>query len=156
MRRTDRQVTDPVQIAEIMSRCEVLRLALNTDIVPYILPVNFGMEPDGMTLYIHGAMVGTKYEWMAKDNRAAFEMDCLHGLVLDEQEHECSADYESVIGWGIIEELTEDGEKRHALGRLMAQYHAEHFHFNDGPLPRTRVLRLRVQDRTAKRCPKRM
>lgn len=156
MRRTDRQVTDDYQITEIMSRCQVVRLAFNTDTVPYILPLNFGMEPDGMILYIHGAMVGTKYELMARDNRVAFEMDCLHGLVLDEQDHECSADYESVIGWGILEELTEDREKRHALGRLMAQYHAEGFHFNDGPLPRTRVLRLRVQERTAKRRPKRM
>ncbi|MEI3092565.1 MAG: pyridoxamine 5'-phosphate oxidase family protein [Oscillospiraceae bacterium] len=54
MRRTDREVTDPAEIAEMMTRCEVLHLALNTDTVPYILPVNFGMEPDGMTLYIHG------------------------------------------------------------------------------------------------------
>ena len=50
MRRTDREVTNPAEIAEMMTRCEVLHLALNTDTVPYILPVNFGMEPDGMTL----------------------------------------------------------------------------------------------------------
>ena len=52
MRRTDREVTDPAEITEMMTRCEVLHLALNTDTVPYILPVNFGMEPDGMTLYM--------------------------------------------------------------------------------------------------------
>lgn len=43
MRRTDREVTDPAEITEMMTRCEVLHLALNTDTVPYILPVNFGM-----------------------------------------------------------------------------------------------------------------
>lgn len=41
MRRTDREVTDPAEIAEMMTRGEVLHLALNTDTVPYILPVNF-------------------------------------------------------------------------------------------------------------------
>ena len=44
MRRTDREVTDPAEITEMMTRCEVLHLALNTDTVPYILPVNFGMS----------------------------------------------------------------------------------------------------------------
>lgn len=151
MRRADREVTDPAEIAGIMSRCEVVRLALNGEQVPYILPVNFGMEPDGMTLYIHGAMTGTKYDLIARDDRASFEMDCVGGLVLDEAGHSCTMNYESVIGWGHIDELTEDAEKRHALARIMVQYHAEEFSFDDKPIPRTRILRLRVEERTAKR-----
>lgn len=156
MRRKDREVNAPEEIADIMSRCEILRLAINTDTVPYILPVNFGMEPDGMTLYIHGAMTGTKYEWIARDNRVSFEMDCGTALELDADNHECSMAYESVIGWGIVEELTDDGDKRHALMQLMRQYHAEDFPFSDGPLPRTRILKINVQDRTAKRRRKMM
>ena len=65
MRRNDRAVTDPTEIAEIMSRCEVLHLAIAAQPAPYLLPVNFGMEPDGMTLYVHGAMDGTKYALLA-------------------------------------------------------------------------------------------
>lgn len=156
MRRSDKEVKDPAQIAKIMARCEVVRLALNTDTVPYILPFNFGMEPDGMTLYIHGAMTGTKYEWIAKDSRGSFEMDCVQGLQLDTDAHECSMAYESVIGWGVLEEVTEPAQKRHALERIMAQYHAEAFHWSDGPLPRTRIFRLMIRQRTAKRTPKRM
>ena len=151
MRRKDREVTQPSEIADIMSRCEIVRLALNTETVPYILPLNFGMEPDGMTIYIHGAMDGTKYDLVAQDNRTAFEMDCSCSIILNAEDHECSMAYESVIGWGYIDELVEESEKRHALKRLMAQYHAEEFAFNDGPLPRTRILRLRIQERTAKR-----
>lgn len=156
MRRHDKEVTDAAAIAEIMSRCAVVRLALNTDTVPYILPVNFGMEPDGMTLYIHGAMEGTKYEWIERDCRASFEMDCLHGLRLDADTHECSQVYESVIGWGELQELTGEGEKRHALQRLMAHYHAGDFPWSDAPLPRTRIFKLEIRQRTAKRTPKRM
>lgn len=150
MRRSDRQVTDPAAIARIMAGAEVLRLALNTDTVPYILPVNFGMEPDGMTLYIHGAMTGTKYDLMAKDHRAAFEVDITSGLVLDTEDHSCSIVYESVIGWGYLEELTEEVDKRHALDRIMAHYHAEDFPYSDKMIPHTRVLRLCVQEQTAK------
>lgn len=156
MRRNDRAVTDPAETVDIMSRCEVLHLAINTDGAPYLLPVNFGMEPDGMTLYIHGAMTGTKYGLLEKDSRVGFELDCHHGLVLDDDDHSCTIDYESVIGWGIVDELIGKEEKRHALGRIMKQYHAEDFPFDTAPIPRTRILRLRVQERTAKRRKKRM
>ena len=150
MRREDRHITDLQQINALMTKAQVLRLALNTDTVPYLLPLNFGMEPDGMTLYIHGAMEGTKYDLIARDNRASFEVDLMDGILLDEVHQECSVRYASVIGWGYLEELTLEGEKRQALARIMAQYHAEDFGYSDRPLPRTRIFRLRVQERTAK------
>lgn len=156
MRRANREVTDASEIADIMSRCEVLHIALNTESVPYILPLNFGMEPDGMTLYIHGAMEGTKYDLIARDNRASFEMDCNHGLFLEENSGNCSMNYESVIGWGYIDELTEDSDKRHALDLLMKQYGKEGFPYSAPVVPRTRVLRLKVESRTAKRRKKMM
>lgn len=151
MRRADLEVTDSREIAEIMSRCEVLRIAINTDTVPYILPLNFGMEPDGMTLYIHGAMEGTKYGLIARDNRVSFEMDCVHGIVPDEQSHNCTINYESVIGWGYIDELTAEEDKHHALERIMVQYHSENFSFDSRVVAITRLLRLRVEARTGKR-----
>ena len=150
MRRTDREITDAAAIAAIMARCRVVRLAMNTEGAPYILPLNFGMEPDGMTLYIHGAMEGEKYRLMAADPRAGFEMDCMLGMNMDEVHRECSTRYESVMGWGVLEELTEAGEKLHAVKRIMAQYHGEDFPFSENPLPRTRIFRLVVQERTAK------
>ena len=150
MRRTDRQITDPGAITAIMARCAVVRLALNTEEAPYVLPLNFGMEPDGMTLYIHGAMEGEKYRLMEADPRAGFEMDVMLGLDMDEVHRECSTRYESIMGWGVLEEITGDAEKRHALLRIMAQYHGEDFPFSDGPLPRTRIFRLKIRQRTAK------
>lgn len=151
MRRRDREITDQEEIADVMSRCEVLRLGINTPTVPYLLPVNFGMEPDGMTLYIHGALEGTKYDLLAADPWVSFEMDCAHELVLDEAGHSCTMNYESVIGWGEIIELTEEPDKRHGLDRIMAQYHKEDFPYDGRVIGRTRVLCLRVRERTAKR-----
>ena len=150
MRRTDREVKEPAAITAIMERCKVVRLAINTDGAPYILPLNFGMEPDGETLYIHGAAEGEKYSYMERDPRVGFEMDCMLGVDMDEVHRECSTRYESVVGWGIAEEIIEADEKRHALKRMMAQYHREDFSFSEGPLPRTRVFRIRVQQRTGK------
>ena len=50
----------------------------------------------------------------------------------------------------VAEELTSEDEKRHALRRIMAQYHQEDFPFSEGPLPRTRIFRLQVRKRTGK------
>lgn len=149
MRRYNREVTDPAEIADIMTRCEVLHLAFNDNNVPYLLPVNFGMEPDGMTLYVHGASEGTKYDLLTKDNRVSFALECTHGLALENGM--CSMNYESVIGWGYLDELTEPVDKRRALDRIMRQYRGEHFPYRDAAIPHTRILRLRVQARTAKR-----
>ena len=90
MRRSDREVREDGQIVEIMNRCPVLHLGLRGEKAPYLLPVNFGMEPDGMTLYIHGAMTGTKYDLLARDNRAGFNMTLAGALVLDTENHSCS------------------------------------------------------------------
>ena len=151
MRRNDRAVTDPVEIVDIMSRCEVLHLAIAAEPAPYLLPVNFGMEPDGMTLYVHGAMEGTKYDLLAKNNHVGFEMECTNGLVLDETGHSCTMNYESVMGWGIVSEVTAPEEKLHALDRIMRQYHAEDFPYSRAVADRTRILCLRIQERTGKR-----
>lgn len=150
MRRADREVTDSGAICAILQKCSVLHLALNTDGAPYVLPVNFGMESDGMTFYIHGAAEGTKYALIAQDARAGFELECAGELVLNEAGHSCTMNYESVAGWGVLEEVTAPEEKCHALRRIMAQYHSEDFPFSEKPIPQTRIFRLRVVSRTAK------
>lgn len=151
MRRKDRAVTSPTEIVEIMSRCEVLHLAIAAQPAPYLLPVNFGMEPDGMTLYVHGAMEGTKYDLLAKNDQVGFEMECTSGLVLDEASHSCTMNYESVMGWGTVSEVTDLDGKLHALDCIMRQYHSEDFYYDPAVAGRTRILCLKIQERTGKR-----
>ena len=151
MRRTDRAVTDEAEIVDILRRCEVLHLAINTGAAPYLLPVSFGMEPDGMTFYIHGSLSGRKYDLLAQDNRVGFQLECTHGLVLEEENHSCSVNYESVMGWGTVREVTDLDGKLHALDRIMAQYHSEDFFYDPAVAERTRILCLSIQERTGKR-----
>lgn len=152
MRRKDREITDRRTMLEIMARCDVCRLALNDpEGWPYILPLNFGVrEEDGrVALYFHGAAAGKKYELIARDARAAFEMDCGHELVLDETDGNCTMIYESVIGRGRIE-IVPDEEKYDALCVLMGHYRAGDFPYNKAVIPQTTVLRLVVEQMTAK------
>lgn len=151
MRRSDREITDFNDIVHVMERCDVCRLALNDEDYPYILPVNFGMEVSGqqIVLYFHGAMEGRKYELISRDNRASFEMDCSHRLVMDEENGNCTMEYESVIGRGVITEVSEE-DKYQALMVLMKHYHQEDFPFSKAAMPRTRVLKLTVESVTGK------
>lgn len=151
MRRSDREIKDLKEIIGIMEKCDVCRLALRDEEYPYIVPLNFGLEvkDSQLLLYFHGAPEGKKLDLIRKDNRVCFEMDCAHKLVMDKEQGNCSMNYESVIGRGIIEFVPEE-EKYEALGILMKQYHQESFSFNKEMMPRTAVLRLVVEEVTGK------
>jgi len=152
MRRADREVTELSKLIEIMEKCDVCRLALNDRDYPYILPLNFGLDvKDGtVTLYFHSALEGTKFDLLAKDNRASFEMDCGHELVAERERGHCTMLYESVVGQGRIEVLP-DGEKAEGLRILMRHYYPdEEFPYSKAAIPRTKVYKLVVENMTGK------
>lgn len=151
MRRNDREIKDFNDIIEIIKQCDVCRLALNDKDYPYILPLNFGFtsENNKITLYFHGACEGKKYELIAKDNRASFEMDCMHNLISDRDKGYCTMEYKSVIGNGRIE-IVADEEKYNALRIITDHYHTNEFAFNQNAVPQTTVLKLTVERITGK------
>ena len=152
MRRSDREVKEFKDIVAIIEKCDVCRIALNNNGYPYILPLNFGMvvKDDKIELFFHGAMDGTKYDLIENDNRASFEMDCEHRLVTEIERGSCTMEYESVIGQGYIEMLS-DEKKYDALCILMKHYHQENFPFNEAVMPHTKVFKLVVEKVTGKR-----
>ncbi len=153
MRKKDREIRDFNEIVEVMKSCDVCRLALNDDGYPYILPLNFGMEVVGGTIYLyfHSALEGYKVDLLNKDNRASFEMNCKHQLQYVEEEGYCTMAYESVIGRGRIRILDEE-EKMEALKKLMGHYHkGKEAYFNPAAISRTLVYVLEVEKVTGKR-----
>lgn len=154
MRRADREIKDFEEIVQIIEKCDVCRLALNDEEYPYILPLNFGMqvEKGKIVLYFHGATEGKKYELIARNNKASFEMDCSHRLVLDGDKGncKCTMEYESLIGQGTVEILSED-KKYDALCVLMKHYHKENCEFNKSVMPLTTVYKMTVDSYTAKK-----
>ncbi len=152
MRRTDREVTDRQEMIAIMKKCDVCRIGLNDEGYPYILPLNFGMKvaDEKVELYFHGAMEGKKYDLIRTDNRASFEMDCEHRLLTDLDRGNCTMEYESVMGRGHIE-MVSDEDKLEALCILMDHYHQGTFPFNRAVMPQTRVFKLVVEEMTGKR-----
>ena len=105
MRRSDREIKDFDEIIEVINKCDVCRLAINDGDYPYIVPMNFGLniEDGKVVLYFHCASEGKKLELLKKNNKVAFEMDCGHEFILNDEKMSCTMAYESVMGRGQIQ-----------------------------------------------------
>ena len=128
MHRKDKEITDPVEIDNIIKRASVCRLALSVNDEPYIVPMNFGYE-DGV-LYFHCAKQGKKIDMIKQNSRVCFEIDIDHEVVLDLQNTSKSTmKYKSVIGFGKAFILEEKDEIIKALDAVMQHYtHDKTFH----------------------------
>ena len=154
MRRKDREVTDTAEIREILDRAEVLRLALNDGVYPYVVPVNFGFRMDGdrLTLFFHGAKEGAKHDVIRRDPHVTFETDGGHMLLRPSGDEACAASYayESVIGRGIVEPAAE-AEKAELLTALLAHYGIRAGAFRPEQLAAVAVYKITAESYTAKR-----
>lgn len=149
MRRNDREIKDFDKLINVIDKCEVCRLALFDEEYPYILPLNYGYSVVGnqITLYFHGAKEGKKHDLISINNKASFEMDCSHKLV--EKDDMCTMEYESIIGNGIIE-IVSEGDKLEAMNILMANYHKEGMEYNTAVLEHVTMYKLKVYNITGK------
>ena len=152
MRRSDRQVTDPGQITEMLRSCLVMRVAMQDGEGLYIVPVNYGFAlRDGqLVLYFHGAYEGRKAEAMRRPIPVAFEMD--GGMELVEAREACAygCRYFSVMGNGTARTVTDVAEKKRALAILMKHQTGRDFEFTDSMADSTAVFAIDVDDYTAK------
>lgn len=155
MRRKERQVTELENIKALVETCQVVRIAFNGSEYPYIVPVNYGYkwEEEQLTLYVHGATRGEKIDRLQADEKVAIEMDDKHALIEGgDRADRYSYAYESLIGFGKAELLSDLEEKRFALHALM-DHAAKGMPFNEIPkrmIERTGIIKITLSDYTMK------
>lgn len=155
MRRKKRQVTDLETIKNLVEKSQVVRIALNGEEYPYVVPVNFGYEWEGdrLTLFVHGANEGKKITMIKRDPKVAIELDGKHKLIQGTMNAATySYAYQSLIGFGqaaIIEDLA---EKRRALHSLMAHAAkgAPFDEISESMLKRTGIIKITLDSYTMK------
>lgn len=127
MRKEQREIKDFNAITEVLDRCRVIRLALNDEKFPYVVPLSFGWENvDGkLHVYFHCAKEGKKTELIGKNNAVTIEADLFDGYV--RTANGVTADYKSVIAVGYAEEVF-GNEAVHGIERLL-----EHCGIKDYP-----------------------
>jgi nitroimidazol reductase NimA-like FMN-containing flavoprotein (pyridoxamine 5'-phosphate oxidase superfamily) len=143
MRRHDKEIKDPELISRVIRGCQVCRLGLALDGAPYIVPVSFGY--DGDAIYFHTAKKGKKIDYITANNSVCFEFE--HGVqVVPDERDPCdwSFSFQSVIGYGRIQELVTTGAKVEGLNRIMEQYSGREWAFGEKALDSVRVWKIAI------------
>ena len=123
MRRRDREVTDQQAIEAFLRREQILRVAFYDQGDIYIVPVNYGFTCDdnGFSFYFHGAQAGRKYELSRQSPTVGFEIDGGYRPVAGDTACSFTAEFQSVIGTGVLRLLSDRQEKIAGLNAVMRQ-----------------------------------
>ena len=118
MRRADREIGDVTQKMEVLRRCKVVHLAMVDGQGLYSLPLSFGFQVEGeeLTLYLHSAKEGRKVDILRAGCQVGFSMVSAAALAEGKTPCSYSCHYESLVGSGWAEEVTDAEEKCRALG----------------------------------------
>ncbi len=152
MRRKDRQITDPAEIRAILARARVLHLGLFDGEYPYVVPMHYGFSlADGkLTLYTHGAKEGRKLDLIRRDGRVFVEIDTDEELLPGPAACAWGACYASVMGRGRASIVEDGAEKCRALELLMKTQTGADFAFTPQTAAAVTVLRIELEEVTAK------
>lgn len=156
MTKREREITDEIEKRELLEGCEYLHLGLVDKGKPYVLPLNYGVEyvAGKIHIYLHGARTGRKIDIIRENSDCCFTMErnvqgfegkvaCQYGMA-----------YECLMGTGNVYIVDDTDEKIHGLHVLMkTQTGKEGFEFDDKIISIVTVMRIDVDEITAKRRP---
>lgn len=153
--RREKLITDIDTVIEILEKSKVLHLGLVDGDEPYVVPMNYGytMDDGKLTLWLHGATQGRKYDIIRKNPKVFFEMEC--DLQPFEGDVACKygISYTSLMGRGTAVIVEDSQEKQDALTFLMKTQTGMDFEFNDKLASVVGIIRIDVIDYTAKHRP---
>ncbi len=153
MRRSELEVTDKTKINSIIGNCTCCRLGLYDGERVYVVPMNFGTgEEDGkLTLYFHSAKTGKKVDILKTSPNIGFEMDTNYKLCPGTAPHECTSQYQSVIGTGTVCFISDTAQKTSAVNAIMLHNTGKQgYEFPEKLLERTLIFKLTVDELSCK------
>lgn len=153
MRRKDREVTNIIEILQIIEKAKVLHLALFDADYPYIVPLHYGYEyTEGILIfYMHCAKEGHKLDLIRSKPNVCIEVESDVELVSGgDVACKYGASFASVIGRGRAE-LTEDvQEKIRGLSLFMKNQTGREFNINEEMASTVEVIKVVISEFTAK------
>ena len=155
MTKRELKITDESRILQILDTAKVLHLGLAVDNEPYVVPMNYGhtFEDGKLTLYLHSALRGKKLDMMRCNPNVFFEISC--DLQPFEGKLPCQYGlvYSSVMGRGKAHIVEDVEEKKQAMTHLMKTQTGKDFSFEDRLVSIVAVVRIDVEEYTAKHRP---
>lgn len=156
MRRANREVTGPADLAGIIGRAHVLHVGFSDAEGLAVVPMNYGFEwAEGRglpTFWLHSAGEGRKADAWASSPEVALELDVEGGVITGDYSCAYSYAYESVMAWGRIRPVTDAAEKLRGLTQVMAHMApGAPVTFSDEAVARVAVWRIDVERISGKR-----
>ena len=153
--KRESRVTDPAEIIRILDTAKVLHLGLSVNDEPYVVPMNYGytMEDGKLTLYLHSAVRGKKLDMIQANSKVFFEIDCDRMPFDGEKPCQYGMVYSSVMGRGTASIVEDVEEKKQAMSILMKTQTGKDFTFEDRLVSIVTVIRIDVEEYTAKHRP---
>lgn len=148
MRRKEKQVDDPAVIEDIVRKAQFCRLGMIDHDTPYVVPMNFGYA-DGM-FFVHSASEGRKIDVLRRHPKVCLQLDIDCQLVRSENPCKWGVAYKSVIALGTAAFVDDPDEKAEGLNVIMRHYSGQAHRFPPGSLEKTAVIRIKVEQITAK------
>ncbi len=150
MRRHDKEIVPREEIDAVIHAADVCRLGFAIENEPYVVPISFGY--DGAALFIHTAGRGRKIDCIDRNNRICFELEANVQIKTDETDAcKWTFEFESVIGYGVVTELTTAEDKTHGLNQIMEHYSGRQWEIPPTETATTRVWRIEIESLTGKR-----
>ncbi len=123
-RHPERAHTDRAALFDVLGSALVCHLGVLMDDHPLVIPVAFGVDPDGPdpggTLYLHGSVAAGALR-SAPDNVICATVTHIDGLVLARSAFNHSMNYRSAVIIGRARLVGDDDEKRLALDLVVDQ-----------------------------------
>ena len=149
------KITDPERIRRILDAGKVLHLGLAVDNEPYVVPMNYGyvLEDGRLVLYLHSAVRGKKLDMLRANPKVSFSIDCDRMPFEGRVPCQYGLVYSSVMGRGKATLVEDVEEKKQAMTILMKTQTGKDFSFEDRLVSIVAVIRIDVEDYTAKHRP---
>jgi uncharacterized protein len=148
---------DDEWIRDFLDQAEIGHVATRWDEQPFITPTNFWYDPERHQIYFHSNITGRVRANAERHPEVCFEASRFGEILPSNVALEFSIQYESVIAFGKIRLLEDEGEKRQALYRLIEKYFpamqpGEHYRpITDQELKRTSVYAIAITSWSGKR-----
>jgi len=154
MRRKDREIKDTAGIEGILKNCKTCRLAMIDGDSPYVVPLSYGygFPREGvLELYFHSAREGRKLDALRRNNKVCFDISREGEIIVSEDPCSCGYYYESVIGFGDAEFVTDPAEKCAALSAIYERQTGDSVSFTEGMAESVCVIKVVSRDFTGKK-----
>jgi nitroimidazol reductase NimA-like FMN-containing flavoprotein (pyridoxamine 5'-phosphate oxidase superfamily) len=155
LRRSDKTLSDPAEIEQVLSSVRIMTVACSLENTPYLFTVDFVWEPKGRSLWFHCANEGRKMDILRANPRVCVSVVEDRGYI----HGECDHAYRSVIAEGTAQIVSDLSEKRHGL-ELLAKRHERdpqavlaRFAANEEAVRKVGVVRVCVETISGKQGP---